>query len=60
MQQGELTGHRREAFADGELLVYPNPAKEFLQVFIKDQSRANGDGMEHRQRLRANRAAWFQ
>jgi aminopeptidase N len=41
VQQGELTG-TGEAFADGKLLVYPNPAVDFLQVFIKEQSEAIG------------------
>jgi len=39
VQQGELTG-ASEAFADGRLLVFPNPAKDFLQVFHENDGKA--------------------
>ncbi len=34
VQQGELTG-TGEVFAVGDIFVYPNPAKDFIQVFFE-------------------------
>ncbi len=34
VQQGELTG-TGEAFADGKIFIYPNPANDFVQLFYE-------------------------
>lgn len=41
VQKGELT-RTKEAFANGTLFVYPNPAQDFVQVFYKNDHAENG------------------
>lgn len=42
VQQGELTG-TTDALAEGRVLVYPNPAEDFIQIFFENGETETGD-----------------